>query len=428
MKERLINKEKIKLSISDGIRHFKIFLKWTVLSIFIGVVVGSFSSLFGIFMAWANDTRVNNDFLIFFLPLGGLFIVWLYHHFHFEKNSGTNRILDTVHYTDDIPFRMAPLIFISTVITHLFGGSAGREGAALQIGGSFGDKIGRVLKLDEMDKKVMVMCGMSAAFSALFGTPMAAAIFSLEVITVGVMYYVALLPCVFSSLVASFFANEFGISPESFHIMKIPPISVEVALKVALLAIICAFVSSIFCTILHLTSDIYTKYLPNQYIRVVVAGFIIIALTLLLGTRDYNGAGIEVIEQAFLGKVVPYAFILKIIFTALTLGAGFRGGEIVPSFFVGATLGCFIGQVLNLSPSLCAGLGMATVFCGVTNCPITTLLISFELFGFEGIPHFLIAVAISYMLSGYSGLYHGQKIMYSKYKARYINMNTKDLI
>lgn len=428
MKEEHFSKDQLKITISDGIRHFKIFFKWTILSLFIGVIVGFFSSIFGVCMAWANDTRASHDFLILFLPLGGLFIVWIYHYFHFEENSGTNRILDTVHSKNTIPFRMAPLIFISTVITHLLGGSAGREGAALQIGGSFGDKIGRVLKLDEMDKKVMVMCGMSAAFSALFGTPMAAAIFPLEVITVGVMYYVALLPCVFSSLVASFFANEFGISPESFHILQIPSISIENALKIALIAIICAFVSSIFCTLLHTTSYLYAKYLSNPYIRVVVAGCLITAFTFLLGTRDYNGAGIDVIERAFLEDVVPYAFLLKMLFTAITLGAGYRGGEIVPSFFIGATLGCFLGEIFSLSPSLCAGLGMAAVFCGVTNCPITTLLISFELFGFEGIPYFLITIAISYMLSGYSGLYHEQKIMYSKYKARYINMNTKDLI
>ncbi|MBD5544828.1 MAG: chloride channel protein [Lachnospiraceae bacterium] len=421
-------KEQLKSTVSDGIRHFKIFLKWTVLSLFIGVIVGFFSSTFGVCMEWANEMRAKHDFLLLFLPIGGLFIIWIYHYFHFDKDSGTNRILDTVHSKNTIPFRMAPLIFISTVITHLFGGSAGREGAALQIGGSFGDKIGRVLKLDEMDRKVMVMCGMSAAFSALFGTSMAAAIFPLEVITVGVMYYVALLPCVISSLVASFFANEFGISPESFHILKIPAISVESIWKIALLALICAFVSSIFCTILHTTADLYAKYLPNPYIRVVVAGCFITALSFLLGTRDYNGAGIDVIKRAFLGDVVPYAFLLKMIFTALTLGAGYRGGEIVPSFFVGATLGCLFGNIFSISPSFCAALGMASVFCGVTNCPITTLLISFELFGFAGTRYFILAIAISYMLSGYSGLYHEQKIMYSKYKARFINMNTKDLI
>lgn len=403
------------------------FLKWSILAIVVGLAVGAFSSLFGVCLKYVTNIRIENSWILFLLPVAGAVIVLLYRGLRITKDSGTNLVIDTIHSGGLVPFRVAPLIFIATVITHLFGGSAGREGAALQIGGSFGDKIGRVLKLDLMDRKVLIMCGMSAAFAALFGTPMAAAVFSMEVITVGVMYYVAFLPCVVASLVASYFAsNIVGISPEAFHISNVPEIGGKVVITVVVISIIGALVSTLFCWMLHKTSHCLEQYIKNQYIRIVAVGAVIIGLTLLVGSRDYNGAGIEVIEQAFLGKVVWYAFLLKMVFTSITLGGGFKGGEIVPTFFVGATLGATIGSMFGMPPSLCAGIGMAVLFCGVTNCPLATLCISFELFGYTGVPYFLLAIAISYMLSGYSGLYGEQKIMYSKFKARYINMNVKD--
>jgi H+/Cl- antiporter ClcA len=312
---------------------------------------------------------------------------------------------------------MAPLIIIATVLTHLFGGSAGREGAALQLGGSLGHKIGDLLHLDEEDKKVIVMSGMSAAFSALFGTPMAAAIFPIEMVCVGSFYYVALVPCVLASLIASNFAASMGINPEAFTITFIPEMTILNAGKVILLGLLCGAVSVLFCLAMHTASDLYGKYIKNPYLRVLAGGAIIVVLTFILQTTDYNGAGIPVIDKAMEGEVVPYAFLLKILFTAITLGAGFKGGEIVPSFFIGSTFGCLMGQLLGISPSLCAALGLIGVFCGATNCPLSSMFISFELFGFDGGAYFLIVAAISYMISGYSSLYHNQKIVYSKYKA-----------
>ena len=191
-----------------------------------------------------------------------------------------------------------------------------------------------------------------------------------------------------------------------------------------MLAILCAGVSVLFCVTLHTSEHMYQKYLKNPYLRIIAGGVIIILLTLLVGSQDYNGAGMFVIERCFENEYVPYAFLLKILFTALTLGAGFKGGEIVPSFFIGATFGCLFGNILGFSPALCTAVGMGAVFCGVTNCPITSLLICFELFGFEGMPYFLLSIALSYMLSGYFGLYRSQKIVYSKYKPEYINRET----
>lgn len=253
---------------------------------------------------------------------------------------------------------------------------------------------------------------------------MAAAIFSMEMVSVGVMYYIALVPCVISSLVAHGIAVYFGVSNEFFPIGNIPHFGILNAVKISGLAVLCALVSILFCVVLHQTEHLYKKFFANPYIRAVVGGCIIIALTLLVGNRDYNGTGIGIIEQCLDGTVRPEAFLLKIIFTALTLGAGYKGGEIVPSFFTGAAFGCLFGNLIGFSPSLCAAVGMCSVFCGVTNCPITSLLISFELFGYDGMPYFLLSVAFSYMLSGYFGLYKSQRIVYSKYKTRYINRNT----
>lgn len=406
-------------NVKVGLEHFKAFIRWFILASITGLVVGAFSTLFSHLMTWATNFRTEHTIIILFLPLAGVVIVLLYHLFHMEKDKGTNKVISTVNADDSegIPFQMAPLIIVATVLTHLFGGSAGREGAALQLGGSLGHKIGKLLRLDDDDMKVIVMAGMSAAFSALFGTPMAAAIFPIEMVCVGSLYYVALVPCVFASIIACNFAANMGINPEAFTITSVPDLSFITAGKVIILGILCGMVSVFFCFIMHNVSDLYNKYFKNAYIKIIVGGVIIAALTFLLGTTDYNGAGIPIIERAMEGEVVPYAFLLKMLFTAITLGAGFKGGEIVPTFFIGSTFGCLMGQVLGISPSLCAALGLIGVFCGATNCPVSSMLISFELFGYEGVIYFLMVVSISYMISGYSSLYHNQKIVYSKYKA-----------
>lgn len=399
-------------------------IKWVVFSIVSGVLVGSVGTLFYFGMSLVTLVRNKHPYLIFLLPLGGLMIVALYHILHDEKDTGTNLVLSAIHSDDELPLRMAPLIFISTLITHLFGGSAGREGAALQLGGSIGNALGKLFHFDDKDKHIMIMCGMSAAFSALFGTPMAAAIFSMEVVSVGIMYYAALVPCVISALIARGIASSFGVCPEVFYLDVIPRFSIKSAVLISLLAILCAVVSILFCMMLHQSEHFYKKFFKNPYIRIFVGGCIILVLTLFVGNQNYNGTGIHLIAQCIEDNVKPETFFLKMLFTALTLGAGYKGGEIVPSFCIGAAFGCLFGSLIGFSPALCAAVGMAAVFCGVTNCPITSLLISFELFGYDGMPYFLLAIGFSYMLSGYYGLYSSQKIIYSKYKTNYINRKT----
>ena len=399
-------------------------VKWLVLAILTGCLAGGVSSIFARVLKAVTDYRTENLFIFFCLPLSGILIVFLYQKIG-REDRGTNQVLSSIRSQDDVPLRSAPLIFVSTALTHLTGGSAGREGAAIQLGGSIGNQIGRWLRLDDEDKHVMVMCGMSAAFSAVFGTPMAAAVFSMEVVSVGVMYYAALLPCVISSLVASKFAAVLEIEPENFNVLQIPELSVITGLKMAAVAVCCGIVSIFFCMALHGISQLYDRYLKNLYLRVAVAAVVIITVTLLLGTADYMGAGNELIQKAIEeGKARPLDFFWKLILTALTMRAGFRGGEIVPSLCIGATLGCVLGQAVGLYAPLSAAAGMVALFCGVTNCPITSILIAFELFGFEGVSYYLIAISISYAVSGYYSLYKDQTIVYSKYKAKYINRHT----
>lgn len=362
------------------------FIKWMLLAILTGLVVGGASSAFAACISAATEYRNSHLWVFLCLPLAGIVIVFMYERLG-RQDGGTNQVLSTIKSKDNVPFISAPLIFISTLLTHLTGGSAGREGASIQFGGSIGSWLAKLVHLDETDHHVMIMCGMSAAFAAVFGTPMAAAVFAMEVVSVGVMYYAALLPCV--------------------------------------IAAGCGLLSILFCVALKAVSGIYGKYLKNPYLRVCVAGCLVIGITMLLGTGDYMGAGNELIAKAVeQGKARPLDFLWKMILTAITMRAGYRGGEIVPAFSVGATFGCVAGGLLGFSPEVAAAASMVALFCGVTNCPIASMLISFELFGFSGAAYYLIAISISYALSGYYSLYKDQTIVYSKYKARYINKKT----
>ncbi len=287
-----------------------------------------------------------------------------------------------------------------------------------------GKKLGDIFHFNETDKKIILMSGMAAAFSALFGTPMAAAFFAMEVSSVGIMYYAALVPSICAALVANDVAKYIGVQTENFHVMNDLELSLVPGLKVVLLAACCAMLSILFCMMLQMGEIFFKKYFSNLYIRICAGGILLILLTLLIGSQDYLGTGMPIIEQALAGNALPWAFLFKMIFTVITISAGYKGGEIVPSLFIGATFGCTVGTLLGLPASLGAAVGMIAVFCGVTNCPITSVLISFELFGFDDAYYFLIAAATSYMLSGYYSLYHSQTIVYSKFENKYVNQHT----
>ena len=401
------------------------FLKWLIIAGVTGGIGGLVGSAFHLSVNWAATFRAAHPWLLWLLPVGGLLIAAIYRLTKME-NKNTNAIIDAIHFGDKVPLLLVPAIYLSTVITHLFGGSAGREGAALQIGGSLGCYIGRLFHLDEKDMRIATLCGMSAVFAALFGTPLTATVFALEVISVGVLYYAGLIPCLMAASVAYLIASLFGVSPTRFAV-TLPALDVWTVFLVVLLAIGCALVSILFVRGMHWVEHMAARFLKNSYLRAAAGGFAIIGLTLLLG-RDYNGAGMDVIARAVeQGEAAPWAWFLKILFTALTIGCGFKGGEVVPSFFVGATFGCVAGQALGLPGGFGAAIGLVAVFCGAVNCPIASVLLSLELFGgTDGVLYFAFACAISYLLSGYCGLYSSQTILYSKLRAEFINVHAKE--
>ena len=403
------------------LEHPGTFVKWIVFALLIGVAAGAVSTAFYYALAEVTALREGNHWLIWLLPLGGIAIVTLYRVCGMEKDRGTNFVLVAVRENAALPLRTAPLVFISAVITHLVGGSSGREGAILQIGGSISSKIGRWMHLDDKDSRIITMCGMSAAFSALFGTPLTAAVFSLEVVHVGVMQYSALVPAVLSSLTGALLAGWLGVTPTAYAVSGIPALSPLSLAQMVVLGGLCAGLSVLFCKVVHGAGHLYAKALPDPRLRAVVGGLLMLGLSFLdggLSDQVYNGAGGNLVEAAVTGGgagVMPWAFLVKLLFTALTLGAGFRGGEIVPTFACGATFGCTVAPLLGLSPSFGGAVGVAAAFCGVTNCPLSSLLLAVELFGGGGLPLFALAVAVSYRLSGYTGLYSEQQIVYAKH-------------
>ena len=412
-----------KQNIFSILKYLLSFLKWVAMGILIGVIIGVIGAAFADCVTWVTDFRITHSFIVLGLPLAGVLIVALYHMAGIKKSYGTNLVLMSVRTDDSIPFAMAPLIFISTVLTHLFGGSAGREGAALQLGGSISQNLARHMGFDRGGQRILTMCGMSACFAALFGTPMTAAIFAMEVISVGIMHYSALVPCAISSITASYISTFLGVTPEHFNVTGIPiSFTISDSIRVFVLAALCGVVSILFCLILKYTSAFYAKSFKNPYWRAVCGGVLVAVFAMILHSQDYLGAGMSVSTRAFAGEAVPLAFLLKMIFTAITLEAGFKGGEIVPTFFIGATFGCVAGGILGLNPSFGAAIGMISLFCGVTNCPIAALFLSLELFGSGGLLWYFLATAISYMLSGYFSLYSKQKIMYSKVSPEFIDI------
>ena len=286
--------------------------------------------------------------------------------------------------------------------------------------------MGGIFKLDEKDMHIAIMCGMSSVFSALFGTPLTAVIFAIEVISVGVFYYSALVPCLIASLSGFAVSSLMGAAPLYFAVEHFPNIEILTLLRVLLLGVLCAVVSIIFCITLKNTAKLFKKLFKNSYIRIFVGGLIVVILTLIINTHRFNGTGMEYIERVFNGgQVYWFDFIMKIIFTAVTISAGFKGGEIVPTMFIGTAFGYFAGSLLGLDPQFGAAIGLVATFCGVVNCPVASIILSVEIFGAHGLIFFAVAVSVSYMLSGYYGLYSSQKILYSKLKAEYININAK---
>ena len=400
----------MKFKLKEIFYYIRAFVGWVLAAAAVGVVCGVVGGGFAIVVEQATHLRQHTSWLPFLMPVAGFAIAGLYALLKLPLTIGTDEIIKTVRTQEGVSIKMAPAIFLSTALTHLTGGSAGREGAALQLGGSIGVAMSRALKPHGDNRRIFQLCGMAALFSALFGTPLAATIFVIEIIDIGRINHRALLPCLISALTAKLVAIAIGAPAEAFPLAS--GLAEETGLTLlqsAGVGLCCGVVAVLFCHAMHFSGKYLRKLVPNDYLRIALGGAVVTGLALLLGTADYQGSGMHVILNALQGHAAPEAFILKILFTALTLGVGFKGGEIVPSFFVGATLGCVVAPLLGLDPALGAGLGIIAMFCGVTNGALASMVLSVELFGAEYLPLFGIACAVSYALSGHVSLYHSQE-------------------
>ena len=404
-------------------RNFVYFIKWCVIAYIVGACGGLLGGSFALAISKVTHLRLFYPCLLYLMPVAGLFIVWLYRVTGEDKSKGTNMVLASISSDEPISKGTGPLIYIATVCTHLVGGSAGREGAALQLGGWIGYLVGRFpfLKLDEKEKKIVIMCGMSAVFAALFGTPVAAAFFCMEVVSIGIFHYSAMLPCCLAAFLGRDIAQSLGAKPEIYSIIYVPSLTIKTVQPIVILGLLLSVLSVVFVLVLHGTEHQLKKWFPNPYIRVLVASGVFILLTVIVGSREYCGSSISIIEHSLGGNIQWEAFILKLIFTAIALGGGFKGGEIVPTLCVGAAFGATIGNLLGFNPSLMSACGMVGLFAAVTNAPIASILIGLELFQGKGIAFFAAVVSISFTLSGYYSLYSTQKFMYGKLKNVYLN-------
>ncbi len=408
--------------------NVRYFLKWSLISCCIGLITGVLGTVFGHSLLKVTVFFKGHLWMLWLLPLAGVLIVWIYLILGEDKNRGTNMVIESIRMHGQVSFMTAPAIFCGTLLTQVTGGSAGREGAALQIGASIGSRIGTLLRLDEKDQKIALMCGMSGTFAALFGTPMAAAVFSMEVASIGVMYYAALAPCIFASFIGASVSRHFHLKPEAFAIGEVPGFDLKMAVLIILLGILCALVAALFCICLHGAGHFYKKWFPSPYMRVAAGALLVIALTVMSGGTEYNGSGIGLIEKSIEGEVSYTAFLWKIVLTSVTLEAGFKGGEIVPTLAIGASFGALFGALTGQPHGVMGACGMLALFVGVTNCPISTLLIGFELFGYTAMPYFVFVIGVSFTLSGYYSLYSSQKFAYSKIRNEYIDRMANETV
>ena len=398
----------------------RVALQWFFLAIPTGLICGLVGTLFHLSVERVTELRADQPWLLFLLPAAGLLITALYKATKCE-GVGTNNVIRAVQSGEPVSILLVPAIFLGTVLTHLCGGSAGREGAALQMGGSIGWNVGTLLQLKDHDRRTATISGMAAFFSALFGTPLTAALFAMMVEDVGLTFTSAFVPAFTSALIAYGCSLAFGIAPTHFAITA-PELTVWSAFLVILLGFACAAVSRLFCGLLHFMEHKVPQLLPNPWLRIFVGGVAVIAFSYLFGVGRYNGAGMGVITAAVeQGEALPWDFLCKIFLTALTLSCGFKGGEVVPSFFVGATFGCVFGPLLGLPAGFAAAVGLVSIFCGATNALIPSILMGFELFSGAGLELIALGCGICYMLSGHHGLYSSQTFVTNKLRSEYMS-------
>ncbi|MBA2176089.1 chloride channel protein [Halobacillus locisalis] len=400
---------------------FSILGLWIFFGSIIGFIVGSATT----FLLEVNDflgdeVRLKRDWLIYFLPLGGALIGYVYMNYGkvFLNNTVNdtaelnNLVIDSVHGKKEVPKRMGGIVYFGTFITVLFGGSTGREGAAIQMGGSVAAAVNKFFKINKLDRKTLLMSGISAGFGSAFGAPITGAVFGMEMTAIGKLKLAAFVPCLTASFVGHYVTTAaWGHEHETFIIQSVPEGSMIAFMKVILLAVLFSLVSVSYCQLRHGIQNISEKLFNKNHIkRAFVGGLIVVGLTLVVGSQDYNGRGLQMLEQSFQEDVPPFAFLAKLVFTAVTLGSGFVGGEALPLFFIGATLGNALHAFVDLPLSFLAALGLISVFCAGANTPLAAFLLAMEMFDGKGLEFFFVACLVSYLFSGHHGLWPSQKI------------------
>ncbi|WP_406611308.1 voltage-gated chloride channel family protein [Agarivorans sp. JK6] len=409
-----------------------VLLRWLLLLIPLAFVVGSLNALFLYLLDYASHTRADNPYLLYFLPLAGVVVVFIYRRFGKNSESGNNLIIDEIHQPGaGIPARMAPLVLISTVVTHLFGGSAGREGTAVQIGGACSAAYGKLFKLSGRDYQILLSAGVAAGFSALFSTPLAATIFAIEVLAVGRIRFDSVIPALFAAILADLVCSAWGTPHTQYkidfleHVMLFEHV-VHVDLimlgKVLIAAVAFGITGYLFGETVFVLKDIFKLVFKNPYLIAVIGGLIVIGIVSLIGNQDYIGlgvnsyreGGVSIISAFNEGGAEWYSWMLKLLLTAITLAAGFKGGEVTPLFFIGATLGNTLAWIMGAPVDLFAAIGFIAVFAAATNTPLACTIMGVELFGSDHLLYFAVACFVAYYFSGHTGIYSAQRVAVPK--------------
>ncbi|MCL3778927.1 chloride channel protein [Prolixibacteraceae bacterium JC049] len=391
--------------------------KWFLMSLLVGLLAGSASAILLHSLEWATNWRESHLWIIWLLPIGGLIIGLMYHYLGESVVKGNNQLLEEFHKPKKvIPLRMAPLVFLGTVLTHFFGGSAGREGTAVQMGGAIADQFSKYFKLNKSDRKILLIIGISAGFASVFGTPLAGTVFALEVLVIGKMRYDALIPSLMSAVVANYTTHLWHAHHTVYNVPFVPEMNITTILWAAIAGLCFGLAGMLFSKSTHFWGSLFKKSFSYAPLRPVIGGVVIAVAVYLLGTTKYIGLGVPTIVDAFSADLNWYDFLLKILFTSFTLGAGFKGGEVTPLFYIGATLGNCLAFFIPLPMALLAGMGFVAVFSGATNTPIACTLMGIELFGAEGGVFIAIACVTAYAFSGHTGIYSAQMIGAPKHR------------